>query len=342
MNLDVNLNIDGHYTINENGSISDVNNRGIQLTGTGILEVDGNIQVLGDMLLTNSSQLIIRSHDTLIVRNAEFRNSAVVIIEQLGVLIINGNLELRNNNNTTLDGNIYVNGDVTARNNSTIVGSGNLEATGVVDLNNSTSFFGNTSPCSPGPCEYGSGGGLPIELVRFGAFHTQEGDVSLLWTTESEINNDYFIVEKSLDGLLFIEVARTDGAGNSMAPRNYQIRTEAESSVCYYRLTQVDFDGVSTSFNSIALEAKIGSMDEDIAIYPNPLKENDVLKIRINNEHKFHLFEIRDISGKLIVSAQVSADQGELILEQNLEAGIYVLSIIGNAKVLTKKLVIRR
>lgn len=343
MNLDVNFDIDnGHYTINEGGAISDVNNREIQITGTGILEVDGNVQVQGDLSIRNSAQLIIRSNDTLIVRNAEFRNSAVVVIEQLGVLIVNGDLELRNNNNTSLDGNIYVNGNVIARNNSIVVGTGSLEATGEVDLNNSTSFFGNTNPCSPGPCEYGSGGGLPIELISFDAFHTGKGKVKIQWITESELNNDYFIVEKSLDGFFFTEIAQIDGAGNSMEKRNYHVLTNAEPVVCYYRLSQVDFDGASKSFNPIALEAKSGYLDEDVTLFPNPLKENKLLKVRFSKEHEFHLVEIRDIQGKLILSQQLSDDQEEIDIEQNMKAGVYALSLIGSTRVARKKLVVVR
>lgn len=97
------------------------------------------------------------------------------------------------------------------------------------------------------------GGVLPIELISF----TGEpyGDFNLLkWVTATEINNDFFFIERSIDGMFFEEVGFINGSGNSMSLKNYNLLDkEPYNGVSYYRLTQVDFDGNYTVSNIISV-----------------------------------------------------------------------------------------
>src|SRR5690606_3530084 len=138
---------------------------------------------------------------------------------EFGVMIINGDLNLANKAGMVLNGNLYVNGDIKATNMLQISGTGSLEATGEVNIkkNGNAVVFGNSAPCTPGPCQYGSGSGLPIQLVSFDGRHIDGGRVKLEWLTESEINNEFFVIEKSFDGFIFEEVAKVKGAGNSIS-----------------------------------------------------------------------------------------------------------------------------
>jgi hypothetical protein len=88
------------------------------------------------------------------------------------------------------------------------------------------------------------GSSLPVILYSFFANCNNQNQVDVSWTTGSEINNDYFTVERSSDGLSFEEVARLSGAGNSNTPLHYKITDETPvKGVSYYRLKQTDFDG---------------------------------------------------------------------------------------------------
>ncbi len=61
---------------------------------------------------------------------------------------------------------------------------------------------------------------LPIELLSFNA--SLQGDVvELTWTTATEINNDFFTIERSQDGNTWEEVGVVSGAGNSTSVRHY-------------------------------------------------------------------------------------------------------------------------
>jgi hypothetical protein len=97
---------------------------------------------------------------------------------------------------------------------------------------------------------------LPITLLSFTG-KEESGRTRLDWKTASEINNDYFIIERSTDGIYWNEIIRTNGAGSSQLVLSY---TEYDFSpfagINYYRLTQVDYDGQSETFNIIAVDIK--------------------------------------------------------------------------------------
>jgi hypothetical protein len=89
----------------------------------------------------------------------------------------------------------------------------------------------------------GIGTALPIELLDFSAEPTSKV-VNLKWITASEINNSYFTVERSSDGVVFKPVLQKPGAGNSNSVRNYSdVDTNPLEGVSYYRLKQTDFNG---------------------------------------------------------------------------------------------------
>lgn len=84
---------------------------------------------------------------------------------------------------------------------------------------------------------------LPVELLSFDA-KAQSGVAKLDWITASEINNDYFTVERSRNGFEFNDLLTVDGNGTTTSVSNYTAYDEQPNSgVNYYRLRQTDFDG---------------------------------------------------------------------------------------------------
>ncbi|MFN2430933.1 MAG: T9SS type A sorting domain-containing protein [Cryomorphaceae bacterium] len=118
---------------------------------------------------------------------------------------------------------------------------------------------------------------LPISLISFDAA-VCESSVCLTWQTESEINNDYFTVEKSNDGFIWSVVKEVDGAGNSQTTLDYSTVDESPySGLSYYRLKQTDFDGAFeySSIKSVHFE---NPYSKGLTIYPNPTR--DILNIK--------------------------------------------------------------
>ena len=95
---------------------------------------------------------------------------------------------------------------------------------------------------------------LPVELLTFD-LKPYNNNVKLNWKTASEINNDYFLVERSADGSTFKTIAKVDGAGNSTHTISYYlIDQEFEKTVNYYRLIQIDFNGSQTPSEVLSID----------------------------------------------------------------------------------------
>ena len=100
---------------------------------------------------------------------------------------------------------------------------------------------------------------LPVELLDFsGETHDINTNV-LKWTTLTELNNDYFTLERSSDAINFETVATIPGAGNSSIIMNYTIFDALplkQMPTYYYKLKQTDFDGKYEYFDIIAISRK--------------------------------------------------------------------------------------
>lgn len=94
---------------------------------------------------------------------------------------------------------------------------------------------------------------LPVELLEFNGYN--KNDVNILrWSTATEINNDYFTLERSVDGLNWLTIEQVNGSGNSSVEVSYEyIDGTYPNEINYYRLTQTDFNGKSETFNIIGI-----------------------------------------------------------------------------------------
>lgn len=107
---------------------------------------------------------------------------------------------------------------------------------------------------------------LPVELTNF----TQEcmANMRLLrWTTATETNSDYFIVQSSPDGVNWKEIGKVEGAGNSNSETRYTFSDFADlDHIRYYRLRQTDFDGAYSYSDIIAASP----CTDGLLVHPNP------------------------------------------------------------------------
>ncbi len=126
---------------------------------------------------------------------------------------------------------------------------------------------------------------LPVSLLSFDAI-CMDNTVLLKWKTASEKNNDYFIIERSNDGIGFEEIGTIQGAGNSNAIKNYDlIDANNSNTLVYYRLTQVDFDGKYMVFDIISSDC---SNSKPISFkYVNPVnnKQLTILSSQISKDN---------------------------------------------------------
>jgi len=176
---------------------------------------------------------------------------------------------------------------------------------------------------------------LPITLSHFDAKYNPETiAVELDWATVSEINNEFFTVEKSVDGVTFEVVSIVKGAGNSSAFQDYNsLDKNPFYGTSYYRLKQTDFDGSFEYSNMVPV--KVEKEISDITIYPNPVSGNGTLSLSVA-EKGITTIVIYDIAGRQVYAKNHNTNKGNntISLETNqFSNGMYFISIAnGNAK----------
>lgn len=175
---------------------------------------------------------------------------------------------------------------------------------------------------------------LPVELMKFDAVRLNADNVQLDWITATELNNEGFYIERMLETENeFSTVAYVEGQGNSTAIVNYKLLDEnAYTSVSYYRLRQVDFDGTTTYSQIRAVEGRDNKLEYmDVSIYPNPVQNE--LKIRFNElpkDVKSAQVRITSIDGKVLYEFTAGVQSYQLLEVEEvaqLSGGLYLLSI---------------
>ncbi len=183
---------------------------------------------------------------------------------------------------------------------------------------------------------------LPVELVQFGANCTERG-VIISWITASEINNDYFVLERSGDLKKFTEVAKIQGAGFSSSNIYYSISDlPIPEGDIYYRLRQVDFDGTTQVSDIIFVNCKeYFEGKPDIKVYPNPF--NNELNILLENFKDNTVFiEIFDETGKLLIKEKINIYNPVMLHKidlNHLKPSVYMLRIISEKHLFNNKII---
>lgn len=170
---------------------------------------------------------------------------------------------------------------------------------------------------------------LPVSLVSFSGTNTASG-IQLKWVTASEINNDYFTLEKSMDGRNYGFLAKIPGAGNSNNKLYYQwIDRENNSSPVYYRLSQTDYDGKMEYFRPLVIRVKRSDQpaSRNLTLSPNPFNTTFSMEI-ISNEEQSAELQLYGLDGKLISNKVYALQQGNNTLfytdNGQLPDGIYI------------------
>lgn len=166
---------------------------------------------------------------------------------------------------------------------------------------------------------------LPIELVSFEAI-LKEREVILEWVTASELNNERFEIEHSIDGRVFTKIGTVAGQGTSNVTNSYtMIHPTPAAGINYYRMKQVDFDG---NFEYSEIINVRNTTRNSISFSPNPFSTELLISA---SEEELELIEgsslaLYDSRGQIVLQKQITADNiHEPINTENLNAGMYFM-----------------
>ena len=184
---------------------------------------------------------------------------------------------------------------------------------------------------------------LPVELSDL-SIKAKGSTLVLSWRTESEINNQGFEIQRSIDGKKFKKVDFVAGSGTSSAVSEYSFTDNKvrKNQMYYYRLKQVDFDG-RFDLTKIVSEKVVSQQAVEVYdIFPNPTSISAQLNLSINDEQQVQV-HVYDQMGKMVNSQKHTLLGGNHSLNldiSNMRAGIYYVKTLVNGETFYRKLVI--
>ena len=208
-------------------------------------------------------------------------------------------------------------------------GGGFVNIGGAVDAGTNTVTLSGIG--SFGIMTVGDPGSFPVEWLDFTAY-PKRGNVILEWSTAVEINNDFFSVERSIDGQFYSAVGKVKGAGTTNQIQNYSFTdfsaADLNISTIFYRIRQVDQNGGYDYSNVVEVTLENGEFIY-LDAYPSPFE--DELKIQINlDKADFVNLKMVDMSARIVFEKQFSGAAGNNSLTfhgATLSPGIYVVEV---------------
>ena len=186
---------------------------------------------------------------------------------------------------------------------------------------------------------------FPVTLLSFEAFPENEY-VVVQWVTESELNNDFFTVERSVDASLFEGLYEVAGAGTTDDIQTYETKDEEPlSGTSFYRLKSTDFDGAFTYSQIVEVNFEAPSAWR-LLLYPNP-NSGEYINFRLSGieaRESFHV-EIIDMQGRKLWGKDWQSDapvlEAGIDLNRRLPQGTYQVRVSSRTEQLSKLIIIR-
>jgi hypothetical protein len=316
------ISIRSGHSITLDGNVS--YGKELYLLVNGTLVVNGTFNVNKEMEITVNGTLIINGNFTA-------DKEAELVINGTGSMEVNGNMSFAKEAMIELDGELKVSDDFTGAQENVIVGSGSLLVGGSISGFDLSGFNGT----------------LPIELFAFTA-RSSAASVELAWQTITETNNDFFTLERSLDGVNYSEIGRVAGQGTSREPHSYDFTDSGPlTGVSYYRLRQTDFDGQTALYGPVRVTYSPVVAEEGARIWPNPLAGGP-LHLQFDQPLQPESCSVRILnpSGTQVYAEVLAPEEGSsstyvIDAVAGLPAGIYYLLVDLEGRLTRSKIIVR-
>lgn len=358
-NLSVAVGAGGGNTINVYGTLQV--NGNVTISSNLIIHPGGKVVVDGSMTVISSQYLTVGTAvapppyaDLVIKQNLVSQQSGDVTVRQNGRMAVYGNVTnntsggsllninaggqvyIHGNINLTAGGNtitnsnatnpygLYVNGTIT--NPSSTTTANKADKATMQSTNSSFASWVASQPNSP----------LPVTLLFFKLDQAVEDGIVLKWATSSEINFDYFEIQRSTDGINFQTMDQVKGHGTTLIRQDYTWKDLTPTiGKNYYRLRSIDYDGYAEYFN---LVAAVWEAERKSGIFPNPVRDGRV-SVDLNFVPDSNTtITVSDLSGSVVGRFFAATNHTDLQLDLN--PGTYIVTVqTSDFKTVTRLLV---
>lgn len=177
-----------------------------------------------------------------------------------------------------------------------------------------------------------SGGPLPVSFLDIDARQKGTG-VNVEWSTSTEFNNKYYMVERSNDGgHTWFTAARINSQGNSNTRQDYSgFDAKPLVGLNYYRVRQVDFDETSKFSSTVAVKVNIDKTSG--SVLANPFRTDITVDFLSTRSQVLHA-RVFDNMGKLVINQQLNLSEGsnrKVIPASQLQTGMYIIQVMDDA-----------
>ncbi len=171
---------------------------------------------------------------------------------------------------------------------------------------------------------------LPVEFISVEA-QVLNNLVNISWSTAWEINNDYFTILKSTDGINFSSIGVVLGNGTTNEISNYNfIDYDIQNDNTFYKIQQTDFDG-TIDFSPVVIirnNNQSVSKTNEPKIYPNPVN-NGIVNISIENLNVRKIYLINSLGQSIFVS-DINSESKIEINTKEYKSGLYYIKLEGD------------
>jgi hypothetical protein len=294
-----------------------------------------SIKIINAATLTATNDGLWTAGTTWSAGRAPASGDVIIIPNHKEVTISGVNATLYTNMQITVNGELGFDSNQKLRLDSrgivAISSTGELdgEAGSKIEINGTVVWFGGELE---GPKTFPTSA-LPIELINFTAKSNGKNTV-LNWSTASEINNNFFTIEKTIDGTNFENaeiIPSKSYNGTSASVLNYScVDNNSNSGVSYYRLKQTDFDG-RTTYSEIVKSDNSNAVNFVNNMFPNP-NNGSTVNLTINAaKGEEATIVINDIAGRVCYSNALETEEGTNIysmdIDQKLVTGVYMITV---------------
>ncbi|MBS1680946.1 MAG: T9SS type A sorting domain-containing protein [Bacteroidetes bacterium] len=286
--------------------------RSMNFTSSGTLNVntgasgDGTLEIWGDLIVTSSLTMNI-SGNLIIHGDFQMTSSGTVTVTGGGTITIDGNLTGTSSDKLSVSG---------TGSTLTVGGSISLGSSGQITTSGGGTI--NAGSCTCSGCQ-SQCNAVPILLSSFSS-SSKQNSIELNWSTSSEINFNYFSLQRSANGKDFNEITQVQGHGTTNEAHHYQYEDRLPFiGKNYYRLTSVDFDNYQETFKVIAQEFY---GNREFSISPNPTDGRSI-RLNFNFESADGLLTLYNNIGYVVATYEITG-AGDIDFESPLKSGIYL------------------